>query len=39
MNSWMKEIYIIRTMIIILCTKRTINELLGRPKNLFPLEV
>jgi hypothetical protein len=35
----MREIYIVRMMIIIVCTKRTMNGSLGRPKNLLPLEV
>jgi hypothetical protein len=35
----MKEIHMVRMMKIIVYTKRTINELLGRPKNLLPLKV
>jgi hypothetical protein len=35
----MREIHTIKIMKIIVYTKRTINELLGKPKNLLPLEV
>jgi hypothetical protein len=35
----MREIHTIETMGIILNTKKTINKLLGRPQNLFFLEV
>jgi hypothetical protein len=34
-----KQIHMIRTMRIIVYTKRTISGLLDRPKNLLPLKV
>jgi len=35
----MKEIHTVKTMGIIVSTRRTINMSLGKPKNLFSLEV
>jgi hypothetical protein len=35
----MKEIYMVRMMIIIVCIRRTISGSFGKPKNLFPLKV
>jgi hypothetical protein len=35
----MKEIHTVKTMRIIVYIRRTINESLGRSKNLLPLEV
>jgi hypothetical protein len=37
--SWMKKIHMVRMMIIIVCTWKTINGSLGKPKNLLPLKV
>jgi hypothetical protein len=34
----MRKIHMVRTMGIIVNAKRTINKLLGRPKNLFSFE-
>jgi hypothetical protein len=37
--SSMRKFHMVKTMIIILYTKRIINESLGKPKNLFPLKM
>jgi hypothetical protein len=37
--SWTREIHMVRTMRIIVCTRRTINRSLGKPKNLLPFKV
>jgi hypothetical protein len=37
--SWMREIHIVKTMGIIINTKKTIDKSLGKPQNLFSFEV
>jgi len=37
--SWTRKIHMVKTMIIIVSTKRTINKSLNKPKNFLPFEV